>query len=225
MARRRSIQAWLQERQYSTPYHWHQRGNNEIEYQLRTRIVLELASLNNGKRPRLLDIGCGDGRFLADASFHAKAIGLDISRRALGHARRLVPAAGLISGAGEALPFPDATFDVVTLLDVIEHIPDSDERRATAEAHRVLRHGGGLVVSTNTDRSARELKHFRHYSIPQFMDLFDRFTDVRLVGLVPYLPTLRYWIAAPFVGRLLRSRVRTCAPEHAQTVIGIGLKR
>ena len=226
------LQAWLQERQYATPYHWRQRPNDEREYQLRTRIALELAQLidisgairSNHVRPRLLDVGCGDARFVADALRAARAIGVDVSRRALGFARELVPDAHFLASGGEALPFRNESFDVVTLLDVIEHIPDADERRVVCEAARVLRPGGHLVVSTNTDRSAREWKHYRHYTLDRFRALFDGFTDVRLVGLIPYFPTLRFWMASPVVWRCARSRVRSCDPSAAQVVIGAGRK-
>jgi SAM-dependent methyltransferase len=236
MTRRRwTVQAWLQERQYATPYHWNQNGNDAIEYQLRTTIVLGMAGLPPngsgiapapGARPRvrLLDVGCGDARFLADAAVHGNAVGIDVSRRALGHAERLVHDARFVRSAGEALPFADRSFQVVTLLDVIEHIPDEDESSVIGEARRVLKRGGRLIVSTNTDRSAREPKHFRHYPLARFLELFEGFDDIRLVGLVPYVPTLRFWMAAPIVSRWLRSRVRTCEPERAQTVIGVGVK-
>lgn len=220
-----SLQRWLQERQYATPYHWNQRINDELEYQLRTRIVLELAELTSAPRARLLDVGCGDARFLADAAAHADAVGIDVSTRAIGHAHRLVPTARVVTGGAEALPFRDSTFDVVTLLDVIEHISDRDEPRVIAEAHRVLEAGGRLVISTNTDQSAREWKHFRHYPVPCFRRLFDRFSEVTMVGLIPYFPTLRFWMALPVASRIVRHRITTCAPERAQTVIGVGVKR
>jgi SAM-dependent methyltransferase len=227
------LREWLQERQYATPYHWRQRPNDEHEYQLRTRMALELAQLAhphdgrpslNGARPRLLDVGCGDARFVADASRAAQTIGVDVSRRALGFARELVPDARFLASGGEALPFRDESFDVVTLLDVIEHVPDADEPRVVREAARVLRPGGYLVMSTNTDRSAREWKHYRHYPLNRFRALFEGFTDVRLVGLIPYFPTLRFWMASPVVWRFVRSRVRSCDPSAAQVVIGAGRK-
>lgn len=48
------------------------------------------------------------------------------------------------------LPFPDACFDAVTMFDVLEHIPD--DARATAEALRVLRPGGWLLVTSPNQR-------------------------------------------------------------------------
>ena len=234
-----SIQAWLQERQYATAYHWRQRPNDEREYQLRTRVVLDLAGLapmregsrgtNDARgtgdaRPQLLDIGCGDGRFTADAARLSNAVGVDVSRRALGFARDLVPDAHFVASGGAALPLKTESVDIVTLLDVIEHISDGDERRVIDEARRVLRPGGRLVVSTNTDRSAREWKHYRHYSLARFRVLFDGFADIRLTGLIPYFPTLRFWMASPIIWRFVRERVRTCDPMVAQVVIGAGRK-
>ena len=222
------LRAWLQEQQYSTPYHWHQRPNDEREYRLRTDVVLELAGLSpspsTGERARLLDVGCGDGRFSAAATGAARVVGVDVSQRALRYAAGLVEGAVFVAADGASVPFCAESFDVVVLLDVIEHIPDRDERRAVGEAVRVLRRGGRLVISTNTDRSARELKHYRHYSLPRFRTLFDGLDRIQLAGVIPYFPTLRFWMAAPITSRLAASRVRRCAPEAAHVVIGSGVK-
>jgi SAM-dependent methyltransferase len=223
-----TMQAWLQERQYATPYHWEQTGNDEIEYRLRTEVVLELAGFPSSPsariNKRLLDIGCGDARFAADAARCARTVGVDVSQRALTFARDLVPAATFLASGAEALPFSDGAFDVVTFLDVIEHIPDANEPAAVHEALRVLKPGGRFVISTNTDRSSREWKHYRHYSIDRFRRLFEGCRDLRLVGLIPYFPTLRVWMHAPGLSRLLRTRIRRCPPEQAHVVIGGGTK-
>lgn len=229
------LRPWLQERQYAAPYHWSYRGGNLLQYQLRTRVVLELLDVapvasSRAHRPRplprLLDVGCGDARFLAETAWRVEGWGVDTTRRALGFARRLVPRARFARCAADALCFPDGSFDVVTLLDVIEHVPDQRERAVLDEARRVLRPGGQLIVSTNTDRSSVEWKHYRHYDIGRFRRLFgDGFDEVRLVGLVPYFPTLRFWMALPFAWRLFRDRVRICPPEEGQIVVGVGRKR
>lgn len=220
------VQGWLQERQYTTPYHWRQKPSDEHEYQLRTRIVLELTGLSDTARSsaRLLDVGCGDARFAADAARAADTIGVDVSRRALGFACALVPSAAFVAAGGASLPFASESFDIVTLLDVIEHVSDADEQCVIAEARRVLRPGGRLVVSTNSDRSTCELKHYRHYPLERFRSLFDGFGSVRLEGLIPYFPTLRFWMALPVVWRCMRSRIRRCTPKTAHVIIGAGSK-
>jgi hypothetical protein len=80
------------------------------------------------------------------------------------------------------------------------------------------------VISTNTNRSAREWKHYRHYSIARFRGLFSGCTDLQLVGLIPYFPTLRVWMQVPLASRLLRDRIRRCDPERAHVVIGAATK-
>ena len=135
-----ALKAWLQERQYATPYHWRQRPNDEREYQLRTAVVLELAGLSAAAHSaaKLLDVGCGDGRFTAAAAQHARATGVDVSHRALMFGRTLVPNARFVRSGGERLPFASNSFDVVTILDVIEHIPDDYEAHVIGESYRVL---------------------------------------------------------------------------------------
>ncbi len=208
----------------------HRAGSQDPAYTANVgRVLLDSPDLSDSPQltdpPRLLDIGCGDARFTAAAASRIRAVGVDVSRRALGHARARVPSAHFVASGGAALPFASGFFDFVTLLDVIEHIPDADERRVVAEARRVLRPGGRLVISTNTNRSARELKHYRHYSLARFRSLFADLDSVCIAGLIPYFPSLRLWMAAPVVWRLAAARIRRCAPEAAHVVVGSGVKR
>jgi SAM-dependent methyltransferase len=225
----RDRREWLQERQYSNPYHWSWRRNNALMYQLRTDVVLDLLGVRKGDpasgRLRLLDVGCGDARFLGDAARVTHAFGVDYSSRALVFARQLVPESTFARCSAAALCFPDGTFDAVTLLDVIEHIPDGLELQVMREAHRVLRPGGHVVVTTNTDRTPAEWKHYRHYSLRRFQQLFDGlFSQFRVEGMIPYFPTLRAWLQTPVVWKLFQSRVRRCPPEKAHVIAGIGQK-
>src|SRR6478672_9281829 len=52
---------------------------------------------------------------------------------------------GYLQGTGLGLPFPDASFDVVTSLDVLEHIPDPDRPAFLSEIMRVARHAALLI--------------------------------------------------------------------------------
>src|ERR1700693_4904566 len=86
-------------------------------------------------RPRILDVGCGTGANLQMLSQFGAAEGVDVSTEALDFCR----ARGLAKvkqGAAENLPFEDASFDLVTGLDVVEHL--DDDIAGLGEMRRVL---------------------------------------------------------------------------------------
>jgi SAM-dependent methyltransferase len=94
---------------------------------------------------RVLDIGCGTGRFLAQLAAIAKAWGVDASPEMLEVARSRAGGAGLKLGSAEELPFKDGWFERATMW-LVAHL--LDRPRAFAEAHRVLSPGGCFAVAT-----------------------------------------------------------------------------
>lgn len=103
--------------------------------------------LARGKR--VLDAGCGVGYGVARlARCAGRVVGLEIDPEAVAAARERYrsPAAGFVCADCRRLPFPDASFDLVTAFEVIEHLKDWE--RLLAESRRVLTPSGRLVVST-----------------------------------------------------------------------------
>jgi SAM-dependent methyltransferase len=97
----------------------------------------------------VLDVGCHVGtrlRSLALRRPDLKLSGVDIDTRALHAARAALPDADLRAASADALPFADASFDLVTCMDVVEHLPVETRRPAACELRRVLRPGGRLIV-------------------------------------------------------------------------------
>ncbi len=134
----------MQEHTYSILYevegkHWWFLGRRKIISSFSERICRDL-----GKRePQILDVGCGTGANLQMLSNFGIAEGVDVSAEALDFCR----ARGLAKvkqGAAEALPFEDASFDLVTGLDVVEHL--DDDVAGLKEMRRVLRPGGRALL-------------------------------------------------------------------------------
>jgi len=96
----------------------------------------------------LLDVGCGTGhhmRALRDRGFDVA--GVDGSAAMLEHATANNPGATVLLSGVDALPFADASFDVVVCIEVLRYLPDPEA--CLREMVRVLR-PGGLCLATAT---------------------------------------------------------------------------
>jgi SAM-dependent methyltransferase len=90
----------------------------------------------------VLDVGCGDGKLTSRlaAPGAPKIVGLDSSAEALSR----LPFDSVL-GDAQALPFPDAAFDLVMSTDTLEHMPDAEEAAAWSELFRVA--GKAVLVA------------------------------------------------------------------------------
>src|SRR5262249_16999558 len=101
---------------------------------------------------RLLDLGCASGYYsVAFAKAGGRATGIDISTSSIRLARLRAERDGVgercefRQGDLRALPVDDGEFDVVSMVEVLEHV--REQREAVAEAVRALRPGGLLIVA------------------------------------------------------------------------------
>jgi SAM-dependent methyltransferase len=107
-----------------------------------------------GNRTQLLDVGCGPGgAAVLAAARGARVAGLDISAAAINVAAERIQEGDFRVGDMESLPWPDASFDVVTGFNSFQFA--SNRVAALAEAHRVLRQDGklGIVVWAPPEQS------------------------------------------------------------------------
>src|SRR5690348_2530333 len=91
---------------------------------------------------RVLDLGCGNGCYTQEMAHRAQSvIGVDIELSNLTSFQVQIPR---LLGVGERLPFSTSSFDIVTMIEVLEHT--TDDRAVLRECHRILRPGGYLAL-------------------------------------------------------------------------------
>ncbi|MGE5307572.1 MAG: glycosyltransferase, partial [Deltaproteobacteria bacterium] len=121
---------------------------------MRKRVETVLFRLDPRPGESILDAGCGVGTFAYQcARKGAKCLGLDYSARSIETARRLCAGFGVEADFARCdvcgrIPAGDAGFDKIVAADFVEHITEAQKRSFLAEANRVLRPSGTLVIFT-----------------------------------------------------------------------------
>ena len=113
------------------------------------RDIADVVVEHVGDAPVVLDVGCGNGRFLRKH----RAVGLDLMAGMLDAARDT--GCPLVQGACEALPVRTASIDTAVAMHMLYHVPDLPA--GVRELRRVVRPGGTLVASTLGERNMTEL--------------------------------------------------------------------
>ena len=152
--------------------HWWYTGRRKIL----TRFVEDICRRVTDRRPRILDVGCGTGANLLMLSKFGDAEGVDVSEDALAFCRER-GLANVKLGAAEALPYNDGTFDLVTALDVVEHL--DDDLAGLREMRRVLRPGGRVLLFVPTFMFLWGLQddvsnHRRRYRMPELQRVLEQ---------------------------------------------------
>jgi SAM-dependent methyltransferase len=147
----------------------------------RNRIVVDILirHLNGLRGQDLLDVGCSEGAFLEFLkSYNVNARAIDNEETAIAFCRERGFGNQVQMGSILDIPIPDCSFDIVTCLDVIEHV--DDDHKAFSELFRVCRGDGVILMivpahqwlwSSNDDAS----HHRRRYSKKALLDLINRF--------------------------------------------------
>lgn len=160
-----------------------------------TLLLKRVAHLDPAPR-RVLDLGCGNGRFLTAMAIRgAETAGIDAYPGGLERALQRTPAALLMTGDITRTPLPDASFDLISLLDVLEHVPPGP---LLGEVRRLLAPGGRLLVAvpafqslwSQVDVDAGHRKRYRRGDLRQ--ELADH-------GFTVETATYYQWLLFPLV--------------------------
>jgi ubiquinone/menaquinone biosynthesis C-methylase UbiE len=122
---------------------------------MRRQAIPPLAEAFKGRdqrKLRLIDLGCGTGRFIDFVKQvwpRLPTVGLDLSEAYIGHAQQHLKRwarTSLLVANAEAIPAPDASCDAVTSIFMLHELPPEARRAVIADAARVLKPGGRLVM-------------------------------------------------------------------------------
>jgi SAM-dependent methyltransferase len=152
----------------TTSYDFFRRWDAERETYETADFESAFYGYERGAGMRVLDLGCGNGYTLARYARHrARVTGVDLTATALRLASErfalLRLPVSLAQTDGVTLPFADASFDIVTSIGVLHHIPAVES--AVREIHRVLKPGGSLRVMLYARRSFRYHVTFRYRAL------------------------------------------------------------
>jgi len=130
---------------------------------------------------RVLDIGCGTGRFsvLIARQFRCAVVGIDPSPTMLAKAKAKCPnEIEWLLARAEAMPFSDNAFDVCLASQVIHHF--QDKHQAFVEMYRVLRCGGRLGIRYSSHAQLQTILDYRFFPSALLIDL-QRVPDIQAV--------------------------------------------
>jgi ubiquinone/menaquinone biosynthesis C-methylase UbiE len=185
------LQSWLYDR-WSKKYDAGKRESQLHDAEMLGQPLLE--KLKDVPEPFILDFATGTGRLsyalMSQPEFKGRIVALDISQGMVEQAAsKLSPYGNRVEWLRQGsmpLPFPDAAFDAVCCLEVLELLPDTGA--ALNEMSRLLRPGGILLTSRGTEESGRKAKvkskeqltsilqagGFENILITKWWKLFDR---------------------------------------------------
>lgn len=191
--------------------HWYYAGKRELVHHWITK------SRPLRLEDRMLDCGAGTGRFAREMSAHCQVWALDDHEESLRLLREHLPPERVLALAGDRVPLPDASFEIITALDVLEHTPDDDA--VVREFHRLLVPEGIAVVTVPASMALWSdwdvtLHHYRRYHRPGLLALFPPAEwTVEFINYTNVLPYPAVWALRRWRGWFPAKK--TDSPDHS----------
>ena len=160
------------------------------------------------KGKRILDAGCGKGRFSKILlEMGAEVVGFDISEKLLNETKKINNGSFLL-GSVTSLPFKEESFDFVFSVEVIEHVPATEV--AIKEMTRVLKRRGKIVVIDKNKLSLHKRLFIPWMVIKKYMEIHNRWVYSR------DFPFTEKWFFPWEVDRIMKRYCRKPYVEYLQ---------
>ncbi|MFC1806813.1 glycosyltransferase [Candidatus Omnitrophota bacterium] len=179
------------------------------------RLALSLMNPIRSESPAILDVGSGTGRTLLSLNKIGDAHGVDVSDRAVSFCKER-GITNVLRSTAEKMDYKDSRFDIVTCLDILEHVSDPIE--VLHECKRVMRDNGKMVITVPAfaflwSQHDEALCHFRRYDkVSLCADLHESGFKIERLG---YFFFISFLVVAPI--RLLRRMVVSGKKPHSDT--------
>jgi SAM-dependent methyltransferase len=228
------LEQQLQEDEYEFPYHYIPTFNNGYiesykywswgyKYLASLEIIKNYIAKINFKS--IIDVGCGDGRLTGELQnyFHDKeVVGIDYSEKAISIAQLFNPTVqfhvrDIIS---ESI---DRTFDIITLIEVLEHIPPARVNNFIKGLKKLMHSDSTLILTVPHVNQLLNEKHYQHYSSSKLRSFLEPyFTIQESFYFDPSSLEMKFWskllnnsaviIKSPFI-------LRTYYKRYLKTII------
>ncbi len=203
----------VQEQQYSYPYHYipqYKKGFSTAVFSgyginYVSTVEFLLSKLEQIECSSICDVGSGDGRLVQEMAGHfpdKEVEGIDYSERVINMARGLNPSLNFsrVDIVNDNL---DKKYDVLTLIEVFEHIPTDKTDPFISALHGMLNEEGTLLLTVPHKNKPLSAKHYQHYNSAGLRACFKEFFRVEEEV---FFEKARHW-RLYFIRRLLKNKM------------------
>ena len=162
-------------------------------FRVRRNIFLYFIKKNVQSDSRIFDFGCGSGYLVGELQRRGfNAWGMDFEKEAIDYGINS-GVNNLALGTGDKINHPDASFDLVTAFDVLEHI--DNEKPVVDELARILKPGGKMIITVPAYMWLWGVQdevshHFRRYTLGSLMEVFKKVAELKIIRKTYYVTLL-----------------------------------